>query len=137
MDTESAINAELQRQKTTARNLPRDTDDITSITPNWLITLKKEPGMTSIQAQTLLAKFIQLLDQLPLVQQTGSRGAMLAYLKGISVELTKIYYVRMRIVELDEMLSATQCANQLSVLENELQHRIMEIAKLLGDYNRP
>ena len=52
-----------------------------------------------VQAEALTADVKQLLANLPLMQTTESEAVRLGYLKEVVKELTRIYYVRLKLTD--------------------------------------
>ncbi|MDP3970234.1 MAG: hypothetical protein Q8P90_00900 [bacterium] len=103
--------------------------------PTWLTNLQEDIESKHPQTKDMLRKLANQLTQLPIISQTRNRLAMKNYYKQITEELTKIYYIRMRLVENNEELTEDGKELKLDNLTNELKAHLLDIAEALGEYD--
>ncbi|MBI2415206.1 MAG: hypothetical protein HYV33_00920 [Candidatus Kerfeldbacteria bacterium] len=127
MADDKRYQADLTHDKQQAKQQSAETAASLSI-PRWLKTL------TAPQTSALIHTLEQLLDHLPTVLQSHDATIRLNYYKKIAAELTKIYYVRMRIIELSDTMPERDKPQQLDAMQQELKNRLLEVAGMIDAY---
>jgi hypothetical protein len=97
--------------------------------------LKTTAEFSEVSIQVLLQRLNSLLNQLPLVAKQSDL-VIQKYFQDVVTELTKIYYVRCRLVKLDEqIILKTEREYKIQQLIAECKTRITEVATLLTYYH--
>lgn len=131
-DIQQSLKRQLATQKHLAKTTAATTTELTNenVEPVWLQNLHST--VQHQQATTLTRKFSNLLKQLPLVAKTSSAAAINTYLEQVIAELAKIYYVRLRLVELNGTMTATEREKESGALLHECQTHFAHILVVLN-----
>ncbi|MFA5995127.1 MAG: hypothetical protein WCW27_06475 [Patescibacteria group bacterium] len=121
--------AQRQQDRQTWLDNELNEDAATTKPPAWLI---KQQTTQQQLAQRLTNHFQQLLQQLPVVANTNNLAAKQTFLRTITTELAKIYYLRLRMVELNDQLTPATKQARLQQLAQDCQQQAQTIINLLG-----
>lgn len=131
LDVQQTLRRQLAAQKHQAK-FTQDPDDSSNSVqqPTWLQNLYST--VQHQQASILTQKFSDLLKQLPLVAKTNNTAAIDLYLENVIAELAKIYYVRLRVVELNDQIQLAEKNQKKQQLVEECQTRLATVLELLN-----
>lgn len=98
------------------------TDDVEAL-PKWISTLPQIYSVTD--------EFDELLKQLPAMQAAPERITKQIYFKKLVEELVKIYYYRLRIVQLSDKITDKQKPLDEATLIQECKETVAQLANWL------
>lgn len=111
-------------------NLPEN-DATLSEKPQWLNHIQTSQEEL---AQRLTQHYATLLQKLPAIAVNTDHNIQTTYMHTLIAELVKIYYLRMRFVELDAQLTATIQQQRLTALAQECKAQVLAVTQLMKQY---
>jgi hypothetical protein len=110
---------------------PLADDQLTSLRPKWLDTIQTPQEEL---AHRLTQHYVALLKQLPQMAINANASAQAAYMHTLVAELVKLYYLRMRFVELDTQLTAPIQQHRLTELAQDCKSQVLAVTQLMKQY---
>lgn len=102
--------------------------------PKWMESLQIPLTAKHPETNELLAPLAELLTQLPIVAATTSKSAKESYYTQVIQELSRVFYIRMRLILTSDELSKTEKQSRTASLSKQFKSTVLKIAHSLGEY---
>lgn len=110
---------------------PLEDGSTTPPQPKWLDTIQTSQAEL---AHRLTQHYTALLNQLPSIAINTDANTQASYMHELIAELVKIYYLRMRFVELDTQLTAPIQQQRLTELAQDCKAQVIAVTHLMKQY---